>query len=75
MLAPHLESQIVEVFIVPEIKSMSIEESEEVRRNVAANLMNVCEKVSKEVFSRELLPVLQRLSLDNYDSVRVSILE
>ena len=53
-LAPHLNSEIVEVFIVPEIKSLSIDEVDDIRRNVASNLMNVCDQVSKEVFVRDI---------------------
>lgn len=57
-LAPSLDNQIVEVFIVPEIKSLAIDESSSVWKSLASNLSKILPKIWKEIFSAEIFPIL-----------------
>lgn len=57
-LAPSLDNQIVEVFIVPEIKSLSIDESSSVWKSLASNLSKILPKIWREIFSSEIFPIL-----------------
>lgn len=51
-LAPDMGQTLCECFIVPEVKSLGIDESSGVRMTVAKNLLNISKIVSLDFFSR-----------------------
>ena len=60
------------MFIVPELKSLSIDESSLVWKSVASNLSKILPKINKSLFSGEMFPILQRLCMDKDSDVRLS---
>ena len=64
-----------ESFIVPEVKSLGIEESVIVRQEVARSLLNVSKIVSIEFFSAHIFPLYDKLTLDKDEKVRKACAE
>ena len=74
-VAGKLDNELCEKFVVKEIKSLAIDPYELVRKNVAANLNNVCKMVNREWFLQEIFPLLKNLGEDNDAEVRNSCVE
>ena len=74
-VAGKLDSELCEKFIVKEIKSLAIDPFPLVRKNVAANLSNVCRMINRECFLNEIFPLLTALGKDKEDEVRNSCVE
>lgn len=74
-VAGKLDSELCEKFIVKEIKSLAIDPFPLVRKNVAANLSNVCKSINREWFLNEIFPLLTALGKDKEDEVRNSCVE
>mmetsp|Transcript_15410 Transcript_15410/g.10792 ORF Transcript_15410/g.10792 Transcript_15410/m.10792 type:complete len:109 (+) Transcript_15410:896-1222(+) len=69
-LSPDMGQLICESYIVPEIKSLAIDEQSIVRVTVARNLLNVSKNVSLDYFSQQLFPLYKMLTKDDDDRVR-----
>ena len=63
-LAPLVNSEIVQAYIIPQINSFSNDASGGVRKEVACQLINICERIPKDLFKKKLLPVYKKLSTD-----------
>jgi hypothetical protein len=63
---------VCESFIVPEIRSLSIDESVLVRQAVAKNLLNTSKNISAATFLQHMFPLYDRLTQDNDEKVRKS---
>ena len=61
---------LCEAYIVPEIKSLGMDEVALVRQNVAKNLINISKIVSFEFFQMQLFPLYQQLTQDPEEKVR-----
>ena len=63
-LTPYVDKDFVNLFIIPQVKSFADDPSGNVRKEVANQLCNIANNVSKEIFKRQILPVYQKLSKD-----------
>lgn len=61
---------ICECFIIPEIKSLGMDEYVQVRIAVARNLINISKIVSFEFFQHQIFPLYNNLTLDSEEKVR-----
>ena len=59
-----------ESFIVPEVKSLAIEESVIVRQEVARSLLNVSKIVSIDFFTIHIFSLYDKLTQDKDEKVR-----
>lgn len=69
-LSPDMGQLICESYIVPEIKSLAIDEQSIVRVTVARNLLNVSKNVSLDYFSQQIFPLYKMLTKDDEERVR-----
>lgn len=68
--AQDMGQTLTECFIVPEINSLGIDESVQVRIATAKNLLNVSKIVSFDFFHSKIFPLYGQLTLDKEQSVR-----
>lgn len=66
---------LCECFIVPEIKSLGIDEQMRVRIEVAKNLLNISKIVSFDFFQQKIFPLYNELTLDPEERVRKTCAE
>ena len=63
-LAPLVGSELIQCYIIPQVNSFVNDTSYKVRREVALQLINICEKIPQDLFKKRMLPVYQKLSTD-----------
>lgn len=68
--AQDMGQTLCECFIVPEIKSLGMDEYVQVRIAVARNLINISKIVSFEFFQHQIFPLYNQLTLDQEEKVR-----
>ena len=73
--AQDMGQTLCECFIVPEIKSLGMEESPKVRIEVARNLLNISKIVSYEFFQAKIFPLYNQLAMDPEEKVRKTCAE
>ena len=64
-LAPLVGSELIQCYIIPQVISFVNDSSYKIRREVATQLINICEKIPQELFKKKLLPVYKKLSTDS----------
>jgi serine/threonine-protein phosphatase 4 regulatory subunit 1 len=64
-LAPLVGSELISSYIVPQINFFSNDGSYRVRKEVANQLKNICDKIDQQSFKKRLLPVYKNLSSDS----------
>ena len=64
-LAPLVGDELIISYIIPQINFFSNDSSFKVRKEVATQLKNICDKIDKNSFKRRLLPVYKNLSSDS----------
>lgn len=64
LLIPYVDKGFFELFIIPQVKSFADDPSGNVRKEVANQLFNISQNVSKDIFRKRLLHVYQKLSKD-----------
>ena len=64
-LSPLVGSELVSSYIVPQINFFSNDPSYRVRKEVAIQLKNICDKIDQPSFKKRLLPVYKNLSSDS----------
>ena len=69
-LAQDMGQTLNESFIVPEVKSLAIEESVLVRQEVARSLLNVSKIVSIDFFTLHIFSLYDKLTQDKDEKVR-----
>lgn len=74
-LAPDMGQTLCECYIVPEIRSLGIDESSSVRQTVARNLLNISKIVSLESFNNQVFPLYSSLTQDREEKVRKTCAE
>lgn len=68
--AQDMGQTICECFIIPEIKSLGMDEYVQVRIAVARNLINISKIVSFEFFQQQIFPLYNNLTMDSEEKVR-----
>jgi hypothetical protein len=68
--AQDMGQTLCECFIVPEVKSLGLDEVSHVRIAVAKNLINISKIVSFDFFQRQIFPLYNQLTQDKEEKVR-----
>ena len=63
-LAPLVGSELIQCYIIPQVSSYVHDNSYKVRKEVASQLINICEKIPQDLFKKKMLPVYKKLSED-----------
>lgn len=74
-LAADMGQTLCESYIVPEIRSLGMDESGVVRQSVAKNLLNISKIISIDYFSAQIFPLYDRLTQDKDEKVRKTCAE
>ena len=69
-LAPYVGSELIQCYIIPQVISFVNDTSNKVRKEVASQLTNICDKIPQDLFKKKMLPVYKKLSSDNYFAVK-----
>jgi serine/threonine-protein phosphatase 4 regulatory subunit 1 len=64
-LAPLVGTELIECYIIPQVISFVNDTSYKVRKEVAVQLVNICEKIPPELFKKRMLNVYKQLSQDS----------
>lgn len=71
-LANNIGTELCEIYVVPTVASFAEDSSSKVRKALASNFLNMCRSISKESFSKKMIPVYEKLSQDSLWTVRRS---
>ena len=74
-LTPLIDTDLIQLYVIPQVNSFADDHSGNVRKEVANQLYNISQKVSKEIFKRRLLPVYKKLSKDTLWNVKKAAAE
>lgn len=69
-LANNIGVELCEIYVVPTVASFAEDSSSKVRRALASNFLNMCRSITKELFSKKMIPVYEKLSQDSLWIVR-----
>ena len=56
-LTPLVDTELINLYVIPQVNSFADDHSGNVRKEVANQLYNISQKVTKDIFKRRLLPV------------------
>lgn len=73
--AQDMGQTICEAYIIPEFKSLGMDEQPKVRIEVAKNMINISKIVSFEFFEQRIFPLYNELTLDKEEKVRKACAE
>ena len=59
-LANNIGVELCEIYVVPTVASFAEDSSSKVRKALASNFLNMCRSITKELFSRKIIPVYQK---------------
>ncbi len=65
-LASLVGSELIQCYIIPQVNSFANDSSHKVRREVAMQLTNICDKIPQDLFKKRMLPVYKKLSTDSF---------
>ena len=74
-LTPLVPTDLIQLYVIPQVNSFADDHSGNVRKEVANQLFNISQKVPKEIFKRRLLPVYKKLSKDTLWNVKKAAAE
>jgi len=74
-LTPLIDTDIIQLYVIPQVNSFADDHSGSVRKEVANQLFNISQKVSKDIFKKRLLPVYKKLSKDTLWNVKKAATE
>ena len=74
-LTPLIDTDLILLYVIPQVNSFVDDHSGNVRKEVANQLYNISKKVSKEIFKRRLLTVYKKLSNDTLWNVKKAAAE
>ena len=78
-LTPLIDTDLIQLYVIPQVNSFADDHSGSVRKEVANQLFNISQKVSKDIFKKRLLPVLlpvyKKLSKDTLWNVKKAATE
>ena len=69
-LAPYVGSELIQCYTIPQVISFVNDASNKVRKEVATQLINICDKIPQDLFKKKMLPVYKKLSSDSNFSVK-----
>ena len=55
-LTPLIDTDLIQLYVIPQVNSFADDHSGSVRKEVANQLFNISQKVSKDIFKKRLLP-------------------
>ena len=64
-LASLVGSELIQCYIIPQVNSFVNDSSYKIRKEVATQLINICEKIPQDLFKKKMLPVYKKLSTDS----------
>ena len=74
-LTPLIDTDLIKLYVIPQVNSFVDDHSGNVRKEVANQLYNISSKVPKEIFKRRLLTVYKKLSKDTLWNVKKAAAE
>ena len=74
-LTPLIDTFLIQLYVIPQVNSFADDHSGSVRKEVANQLFNISQKVSKDIFKKRLLPVYKKLSKDTLWNVKKAATE
>jgi len=74
-LTPLIDTDLIQLYVIPQVNSFADDHSGSVRKEVANQLFNISQKVSKDIFKKRLLPVYKKLSKDTLWNVKKAATE
>ena len=74
-LTPLIDTVLIQLYVIPQVNSFADDHSGSVRKEVANQLFNISQKVSKDIFKKRLLPVYKKLSKDTLWNVKKAATE
>ena len=74
-LTPLVDTELINLYVIPQVNSFADDHSGNVRKEVANQLYNISQKVTKDIFKRRLLPVYKKLSRDTLWNVKKAAAE
>jgi serine/threonine-protein phosphatase 4 regulatory subunit 1 len=69
-LAPYVGSELIQCYTIPQVNSFVNDNSYKVRKEVASQLTNICDKIPQDLFKKRMLPVYKKLSSDQHFTVK-----
>ena len=63
-LTPYVDKDFMQLYVIPQVKSLADDISGNVRKEVANQLYNISKNLPKNIFKSRLLPVYMKLSKD-----------
>ena len=69
-LAPYVGSELIQCYTIPQVNSFVNDNSYKVRKEVASQLTNICDKIPQDLFKKRMLPVYKKLSSDQNFTVK-----
>ena len=70
-----IDTDLIKLYVIPQVNSFVDDHSGNVRKEVANQLYNISSKVPKEKFKRRLLTVYKKLSKDTLWNVKKAAAE
>ena len=68
--AKILGNELIELYVIPQLESISEDRNEELRRCCVNNMLNICENVSYNVLKNKMIRIYQTLSYDDSAMIR-----
>ena len=68
--AKILGTELIEIYVIPQLESISEDTNEELRRCCISNMLNICENVSYNVLKSKMIRIFQTLSYDDCAAIR-----
>ena len=68
--AKVLGTELIELYVIPQLESITENTSEELRRCCINNFLNICENVSYNVLKTKMIRIFQTFSSDESTSIR-----
>ena len=69
-LANNVGEELLCIYVVPTMASFAEDTSSKVRKAVANNFLNMSRSISRDIFSKKIIPVYEKLSVDSLWIVR-----
>ena len=68
--AKILGNELIELYVIPQLESISEDRNEDLRRCCINNMLNICENVSYNVLKTKMIRIYQTLSYDDCATIR-----
>jgi hypothetical protein len=68
--AKILGTELIEIYVIPQLESISEDRDEELRKSCVNNMLNIFESVSYNVLKTKMIRIFQTLSYDDCPAIR-----